>query len=146
MRRTALSILSRSADWTAANQRSDVTKRTDAMEPAHSGMAIETGHAWGPLDLVGGLPCLDFANTAGGHTKIREVERIPTFEDVVRWALCAEILTSSEARAALNLAKHKPQDTARQVRELHLFREALHRLVSAIATGSAIEPKAYAQV
>lgn len=123
-----------------------VSKAADKLQSAYSGMAVETGHVWGPLDLVGGLPCLDFANTAGGHTKIREVERIPTFQDAVNWALYAEILSGSEARAVLGLAKGKPQEAARQLREMHAFREALHRSVSAIAGGRPVEPKDFAQV
>src|SRR3954469_6325549 len=96
-----------------------VSKSENALQSAYAGMAIETGHVWSLLDLVGGLPCLDFANTAGGHTKIREVERIPTFKDAVNWALYAELLTGSEARAVLGLAKSKPQEAARQLREMH---------------------------
>ena len=96
-------------------------------------MAIETGHVWGPLDFVGGLSCLNFANTAGGHTKIREVERIPTFGDVINWSLYAELLSPAEAKALLALVKTKPKDAVHRVRELQTFREALHRLVTAIA-------------
>jgi len=98
-----------------------------------SHMAIETGHVWGPLDFVGGLSCLNFANTAGGHTKIREVERIPTFGDVINWSLYAELLSPAEAKALLALVKTKPKDAVHRVRELQTFREALHRLVTAIA-------------
>jgi predicted RNA-binding Zn ribbon-like protein len=123
-----------------------VSKRDDGLQSAYSGMAVEAGHVWGPLDLVGGLACLDFANTAGGHTKIREVERIPTFQDMVNWALYAELLTGSEVRSVLGLAKAKPQEAARKLHEMHVFREALHRSVSAIAAGRPIESADFAQV
>lgn len=141
---TALSIRSRKLClWMGAR----LSKRGgDGLQSAYAGMAVESGHVWGPLDLVGGLPCLDFSNTAGGHTKIREVERIPTFQDVVRWALAAEILSSGEARNVLSAAKAKPQEAARQVHDMHVFREALQRTVSAIATGRPIEAKDFAQV
>ena len=89
---------------------------------------------------------VDLANTAGGHTKIREVERIPTFQDVVNWAVFAEILSSGEARSALGAAKAKPQEAARQLHDMHVFREALQRTVSAIATGRPIEARDFAQV
>src|SRR3954454_10076389 len=105
-----------------------VTKRDVRLQSAYSGMAIENGHVWAPLDLVGGLPCLNFANTAGGHTKIREVERIPTFSDVISWSLYAELLSPAEAKALLGLVKTKPKDAMRRVHELQAFRESLHRL------------------
>jgi predicted RNA-binding Zn ribbon-like protein len=123
-----------------------VTKREERLQSAHFGMAIETGHVWGPLDLVGGLPCLDFANTAGGHTKIREVERIPTFQDVINWAVFAEIVTGSEARAIAQAAKAKPGVAERQVEAMHTFREALQRTVAAISGGQPIAPKDFAKV
>jgi predicted RNA-binding Zn ribbon-like protein len=96
-------------------------------------MAIETGHVWGPLDFVGGVACLDFTNTAGGHTKIREVERIPTYGDAISWGLYAELISPAEAKALLALIKTDPKDAMHRVRELQLFRESLHRLVTAIA-------------
>lgn len=123
-----------------------VTKRDVRLQSAYSGMAIETGHVWGPLDLVGGLPCLDFANTAGGHTKIREVERIPTFQDAVNWALFAEIVTGGEARGIAHAAKAKPGAAERQVEEMHAFREALQRTVAAISAGQPIPAKDFAKV
>ncbi len=109
-------------------------------------MTIETGHVWGPLDLVGGLPCLDFANTAGGHTKLREVERIPTYRDVINWASYAEILSPVEARGLIAALKANPKEAARRVRELLEFREALHRLVGAMANGHESEPNDFARV
>ena len=123
-----------------------MSKPENGLQSAYSGMAIETGHVWGPLDLVGGLPCLDFANTAGGHTKIREVERIPTYRDVVNWALYAEIISAAEARGITGTAKAHPQEAARQVHEMHLFREALHRSVAAISGGEPIAVKDFAKV
>src|SRR4051812_44511970 len=103
-----------------------LTKALESVQAPFSHMAIETGHVWGPLDFVGGLPCLNFTNTAGGHTKIREVERIPTYGDVVSWSLYAELLSSAEAKALLALVKTKPKDAMRRVHELQGFREALH--------------------
>jgi predicted RNA-binding Zn ribbon-like protein len=123
-----------------------VTKREDRLQSAYSGMAIETGHVWGPLDLVGGLPCLDFANTAGGHTKIREVERIPTYQDVVNWALFAAVVSAGEARSILQAAKAKPGAAEREVEAMHAFREALHRTVAAISGGQPIAAKDFAKV
>jgi predicted RNA-binding Zn ribbon-like protein len=123
-----------------------VTKREVRLQSAYSGMAIETGHVWAPLDLVGGLPCLDFANTAGGHTKIREVERIPTYQDVVNWAEFAAIVTGGEARSIVQAAKAKPGVAERQVEEMHVFREALHRLVAAISSGQPIAAKDFGKV
>src|SRR5690242_12709719 len=99
MRRAALSIRGLQA------RGHGVTKRDERLQSAYSGMAIETGHVWGALDLVGGLPCLDFANTAGGHTKIREVERIPTYQDAINWALYAEVVSGGEARSIAHAAK-----------------------------------------
>lgn len=95
-----------------------------------------------PLQIVGdvavlaerhGLLCLDFTNTAGGHTKIREVERIPTYADALSWGVAAEALAPAEAKALLYLAKAHPKEAARRVHDLHVHREALHRAVVAIA-------------
>ncbi len=124
----------------------DVTKRDERLQSANSGLAIEAGHVWGPLDLVGGLPCLDFANTAGGHAKIREVERIPTHQDAINWALFAEILSTGEARSIAQAAKAKPGAAARQVEAMHAFREALQRTVAAISGGQPIAARDFAKV
>ena len=112
---------------------STLTKLLESVQAPFAHMAIETGHVWGPLDFIGGLSCLNFTNTAGGHTKIREVERIPTYSDVISWALYAELLSPLEARAISALMKAKPKDALNRVRELQAFREALHRLVTAVA-------------
>jgi predicted RNA-binding Zn ribbon-like protein len=112
-----------------------VTKVAERLQSAFPAMAIESGHVWGPLDLVGGLLCLDFTNTAGGHTKIREVERIPSYGDVLNWGLAAGALQPTEARSLLFAAKADTKEAAQHVRELHEFREALHRMVAAIAHG-----------
>jgi predicted RNA-binding Zn ribbon-like protein len=124
----------------------DVTKRQERLQAAYTGMVVESGHVWGTLDLVGGLPCLDFANTAGGHTKMREVERIPTFQDAINWALFAEILSAGEARSIALAAKAKPGAAARQVEEMHAFREALQRTVAAISGGQPVAAKDFAKV
>jgi predicted RNA-binding Zn ribbon-like protein len=110
-----------------------LAKSLESVQAPFSHMAVETGHVWGPLDFIGGLPCLNFTNTAGGHTKIREVERIPTYADVISWGVYAELISTAEAKALLALIKTKPKDAARRVHELQAFREALHRLVTAIA-------------
>lgn len=110
-----------------------MTKLLESAQAPFTHMDIESGHVWGPLDFVGGLPCLNFTNTAGGHTKIREVERIPTYSDVINWGLYAELISAAEAKGLQALLKAKPQDAARRVHELQTFREALHRLVTAIA-------------
>jgi predicted RNA-binding Zn ribbon-like protein len=110
-----------------------LSKTSETGQAPFSHMAIETGHVWGPLDFVGGLPCLNFTNTAGGHTKIREVERIPTFGDVINWALYAELISPAEAKTLHAVIKTKPKDAPQRVRELQAFRESLHRLVTAIA-------------
>ncbi|GAB2176060.1 CGNR zinc finger domain-containing protein [Dongia sp. agr-C8] len=123
-----------------------MTKRDERLLSAYSGMAIETGHVWTALDLVGGLPCLDFANTAGGHSKIREVERIPTYQDAINWALFAEILSAGEARGVAQAAKAKPGAAARQVEAMHVFREALQRTVAAISSGQPVVAKDFAKV
>jgi predicted RNA-binding Zn ribbon-like protein len=109
----------------------------ETVQAAYAGMAIESGHEWTPLDFVGGLACLDFANTSGGHTKIREIERIPAYGDVVNWSLYAELLTPGEAKALLALAKAKPKDAGQSVHALQSFREALHRLVVALTRSEA---------
>jgi len=124
----------------------DVTRAIEPLQAPLPGMRIETGHVWGPLDLVGGLPCLDFANTAGGHTKVREVERIPTYADVIRWALYAELVTAEEGRALGAAARAKPKDGVARVREMQGFREALQRLVAATASGRDPEPADFAKV
>ena len=123
-----------------------MTKREERLHSAYSGMVIETGHVWTPLDLVGGLPCLDFSNTAGGHTKIREVERIPTFQDAVNWALFAAIISGSEARSIGQAAHARPCAAERQLAEMHVFREALQRTVAAIAGGQPGPAKDFAKV
>jgi predicted RNA-binding Zn ribbon-like protein len=109
-------------------------------------IAIEAGHVWTPLDTVGGLLCLDFTNTAGGHSKIREVERIPTYRDAVNWAGFVGALTEQECRELLALANRHPKEASQRLRDLHNTREALHRIVAALAGRRDPDPADFAQV
>ena len=79
--------------------------------------------------MVGGDPCLDLVNTAGGPTKARDVERLVDRGDVLRWAAASGLVTDAEAAT---LAAGGAGD-AEALDRLRRFREDLHAALLAFA-------------
>ncbi len=95
--------------------------------------ADKTVHA-ASLPLLGGVLCLNFANTVsglreGGH----EREHLGAYEQFVAWAAHAGAVELAEARALLERSR---EDTAGATRALHralALRDAIHDIFAAVA-------------
>lgn len=96
---------------------------------------------WDAGSFVGGALCLDFANTQGGRDKMRDLERLTTYEDAVSWASAASMITTDERDFLTSMALKAPAEAARTLEQLQRFRECLYRLFSAQAGGREIDPR-----
>ena len=56
---------------------------------------------WTQGALIGGHPALDFVNTAGGRTKLRDVERLTDYAVFLRWSGVARLISEAEAQEAV---------------------------------------------
>lgn len=81
---------------------------------------------WAKDDLIGGHPVLDFLNTAGGKTKLRDVERLIDFETFLEWSVVANVLSEREAHALKGSAHGEPAAADAALADARCFREALH--------------------
>lgn len=88
-----------------------------------------------PGELVGGDPCLDLVNTAGGAGKARDLDRLTDWEAVRGWALAARLLDPPESARLGAFLAGAPEEAEAALRRLRLFREALHALFQALAEG-----------
>jgi predicted RNA-binding Zn ribbon-like protein len=95
--------------------------------------------------LVAGAPCLDFVNTVGGRVPdpdskcaggVRVVrESLEGYDDLLRWAEFASLVTSRELGRLRELAAEDPRRAAAVHARAVAFREALYRIGAAAAQG-----------
>jgi len=87
----------------------------------------------GNMALLGGMLCLDFANTANWHRSEHPEELLNDYGDLVAWAIHTDIVNEGEAAVLLNEALLHPAEAA-EVRERAIgLREAIYRIFAAIA-------------
>lgn len=98
---------------------------------------------WHKLGPFGGHPALDFVNTVDDLGKSRAQEAIPTWDDVLAWAVMAGVVSSTEAKHLAALARDGGR---RELRRLQAFREALWLYLRGYATGEAADAPAQAAV
>lgn len=102
-------------------------------------MSDEAGHRhW---KLIAGRPSLDFVNTVGGREPgaagaavLRE--RLGSYDDLLRWAGFASLVTDGELARLRELAAEDPRRAAAVYARALGFREALYRIGVAAAEGS----------
>ena len=97
--------------------------------------------------LVGGRLSLDFVNTvvwrgsarrrtgAATPARLRQVEKLIRFDDLLSWAAAAGAVTPAEAGRMRRAASRQPRQAARALAQAIGLREALHRVVSAVVDG-----------
>jgi predicted RNA-binding Zn ribbon-like protein len=83
--------------------------------------------------FTGGRLCLDYINTLRRRLTDHPHELLSTYADLVAWCREADALTAQEARALLRQAKRRPRDVQAVVRRAVAIREALYRIVTAVA-------------
>jgi predicted RNA-binding Zn ribbon-like protein len=85
--------------------------------------------------------CLDFANTVDWHASDHPVEHLLTYTDLVLWAQKAGVLTDREAEHLSARAKRQPSVVTAVLNRALLLREAIYRILSAVAADRSPETK-----
>jgi predicted RNA-binding Zn ribbon-like protein len=83
-------------------------------------------------ELLGGVACLDFANTLDGRATQHPREYLHTYADLLRWAGHAELLDAATAR---RLATTAPVAAEAALRTALALREAIFRVFAAVGRG-----------
>lgn len=89
------------------------------------------------VSMVGGEPCLDFANTTSQRDSEAPSERLHTYADLVVWARRAGVLDDGDAAALRAEAAARPAGAADALARAIRLREVIYRLFSAHAAGDA---------
>lgn len=92
------------------------------------------------LELIGGHPALDFANTAGMHASPARSEWLTDYGEVIAWARHAGIVTPAEARELEAVAAAHPRRAAAAWRRILELRETVYRLFASLAQHHAPAP------
>lgn len=93
------------------------------------------------LDLVGGVVCLDFANTVHNYGATPLRDELVAFEDLVTWSVRAGVTTPERAKEIRRLARRHPRKAARVLSRAKQVRAAIFAVFSASATGRAADPQ-----
>lgn len=94
---------------------------------------MQTENPFADKQLVGGRICLDFANTLGQHEPVKLSEWLDSYDDLVWWALRAEIVPEAQAPRLFERARAHPDEAAEVFRRAIGLREAIFRIFSAAA-------------
>jgi predicted RNA-binding Zn ribbon-like protein len=89
-----------------------------------------------PFKALGGRLCLDFVNSVNWDSDTREAERFFEYTDLVRWGQFAGSLTERDAELLRRAAERRSQRAARIYRWALDLRAVLHRIFSAVASGT----------
>jgi predicted RNA-binding Zn ribbon-like protein len=91
------------------------------------------------FELIGGHLALDFVNTVDWRgDPARRRDLLATFEDLLRWATAAKLMTPSTARAVRAAAQRDQARATRSLRRARRLREVIARLLA--AAGRDIQP------
>ena len=61
-----------------------------------------------PPALIGGAPCLDFANTVDDRTDAKPLDYLTSYPALLAWSLHAGVLGGTEASRLQELARQEP--------------------------------------
>lgn len=86
--------------------------------------------------LVGGVLCLDFANTVNGHSRLIQHEYIHDYRDLVLWGRHAGVLTAGESGKLLRDAVVRAAEAEAVYRKGLDLREVIFCIFSALAEGT----------
>ena len=93
-------------------------------------------------DCVGGVLCLEFANTYAEEDDGSGYEVFDTFAGFIKWAEHAKILTSAEAEDCYLRSQAEPAAVGQLLEEIKALRQILHSIFFAIADN--VQPPAKA--
>ena len=92
------------------------------------------------LELVGGVLCLDFANTVNSRPT-PEHDYLMQYADLVRWANKLRILTPTQSRHLQNRAIENTEESEEALNRARRIRELIYRLFSNATQGSEPDKK-----
>jgi len=92
----------------------------------------------GSLALIGGIACLNFANTSSGRGSPRHLEHLRSYDLLLVWAEHAGLLTSALRQSLSDLALAQPAAAARVLRQALALREAIYTTAEALAHRAAL--------
>lgn len=92
------------------------------------------------LNLEGGHPALDLANTVDWRYTEHPVEWLGDYTAVVAWAIRTGLLAENEAAAVLTAVSCSAGQAEETYYRIILFRESIHGLFSAVATRKRTAP------
>jgi len=81
------------------------------------------------LEVVGGAPCLDFANTINSRRQPVH-DYLQTYSDLVAWAVKVGLLSAVKRNQLLRLAGKDSSNAERAFRKALMIRELIYRLFS----------------
>src|SRR5437868_544142 len=84
-------------------------------------------------ELIGGRPCLDFANTIGGDALHAPRDFLESYDDLVAFARMAGLVPSDRGKALLARAKREPHEAAAALADARLLRGAIFRVFYALS-------------
>jgi predicted RNA-binding Zn ribbon-like protein len=84
-------------------------------------------------ELIGGRPCLDFANTVGGDALHDPREFLDSYEDLIHFAKMAGLVPPERARALVARAKREPEQAALALEDARQLRGAIFRVFFALS-------------
>ena len=87
----------------------------------------------GTLTLIGGAPCLDFANTSSGRGTPLLQEHLRSYDLLLVWSEHAGVLSRAERQRLARLAARRPRAAAQVLRRALALREAIHAIGAALA-------------
>jgi predicted RNA-binding Zn ribbon-like protein len=98
------------------------------------------------LTLIGGAPCLDFANTSSGRGTPLRQEHLRSYDLLLVWSEHAGVISQAERRRLSRLAARRPRAAAQVLRRALALREAIHDVGGALARGAALPSAALATI
>src|ERR1700738_3847717 len=83
--------------------------------------------------LIGGAPCLDFANTVDDRTDAKPLDYLHSYPALLAWSLYAGVLSSTEASRLQELARKEPARAEAALGVALSAREAIYAVFAALA-------------
>ncbi len=87
------------------------------------------------LERIGGLLCLDFANTIGWRGRPEPHEWLMAYEDLVRWSLKSGLLSEASATHLLECGQERREEAERVLEAARALRACLYDIFSPLANG-----------
>ena len=116
-----------------ARRTRSVSRRRESTTRAERGRVAHAA-PW-TFHLGYGALCLDFANTVSWRGSGAPAERLPTYEEFIRFAEQSRLLSADEARQLRREAGRRPEAATRALRRAVALRETLYRTFSRLAGG-----------